>query len=640
MPFAVFRRHQRKLLAIFAILAMFGFVLADSLPRLLSGGYMGSSGDPVVVTLYGKSVHASDINAMAAERNRANRFLAELSAILYGAAGPPVFGDVTSTRALVDALILQHEADALKMPAGPEAAREWLKQVTSDKMTRELFEGALRSQANQVSGEQILRDIANQLRLNRVRQLPGSPVVTPLDVFTAYRDQNERVAVKAASFPVANFISGVGEPSRDEVQAYYEKYKDSLPDPVRDTPGFKIPRQIKAEILSIDGEALARSFQDKLTEAELRSYYENRKTEFRRSTGGLPDDIFAGDPKAELTPPQYQPFEEVRPYLATSLGEEKAQADIVNRFARIKDEVLIPFADSYHDALEEINEAKKSKVPATAVLPKAKDLKSLAAAEGMSHEITPLLTRELAENYGQISTAEVGLTRLSGGRKFAVELFDPKSSLYEPIELTDARNRHYLARKLEDLPPRVPSLDEIRPEVVLAWKLAKARPLAEKAAQTFAATTRKEGGTIKQEYVDGRPVITTQLITRLQPGLPVSPERFYQTGPPIPTELPQFPYASAALRDAIFGLEEGAVAVAPNEPRSVYYVLTLDRRLSAPFAVLYAPNGDYIRYQREAMTQAMQDRDQRWMARLREQAGLDPKWVPNDEAKGESASRS
>ena len=36
MPFEVFRRHQRKLLAIFAILAMFGFVVSDSLPRLLS----------------------------------------------------------------------------------------------------------------------------------------------------------------------------------------------------------------------------------------------------------------------------------------------------------------------------------------------------------------------------------------------------------------------------------------------------------------------------------------------------------------------------------------------------------------------------------------------------------------------------
>ncbi len=639
MPFAVFRRHQRKLLAIFAILAMFGFVLADSLPRLLNGGYIGGNGDPIVVTLYGKSIHASDINAMAAERNRANRFLAELSALLYGATGPPVFGDVTSTRALVDALILQHEADALKMPGGSGAAKEWLKQVTGDKMTRELFESALRGLANQVTGEQVLHDIGNQLRLNRVRELPGSPVVTPLDVFSAYRDQNERVAVKAASFPATNFISAVPEPTKAQVEAYYAKYKDALPDPARETPGFKIPRQIKAEILSIDGTALARSIQEKLTEAELRSYYENRKAEFIRPTG-LPDDIFAGDPKAELTPPQPQPFEELRPYLATSLGEERAQAEIVNRFARIKDEVLIPFADSYHDAVEEIAEAQKSREKTTTVLPRPKDLKSLAAAEGLSHEITHLLTRELAENYGQISTAEVGVTRLSGGRKFAGEMFDPKTSLYEPVELTDPRNRHYLARKIEDLPPRVPPLDEIRPEVVLAWKMAQARPLAEKAAKEFAATIKKDGGTIKAEHVDGRPVIATQPITRLQPGQPISPERFFQTGPPIPTEIPQFPYASAALRDAIFGLNPGSVAVAANQPRTVYYVVSLDRRLSAPFAMLYAPNGDYIRYQREAMTQAAQDRDQRWMGRLREQAGLDAKWVPSDEAKGESSSRS
>ena len=74
------------------------------------------------------------------------------------------------------------------------------------------------------------------------------------------------------------------------------------------------------------------------------------------------------------------------------------------------------------------------------------------------------------------------------------------------------------------------------------------------------------------------------------------------------------------------------MAVAPNQPRTIYYVLTQDRRLEASFAALYAPNGDYVRYQREAMTHAAQDRDQQWMGRLREQAGLDPKWVPNDEA--------
>jgi hypothetical protein len=93
------------------------------------------------------------------------------------------------------------------------------------------------------------------------------------------------------------------------------------------------------------------------------------------------------------------------------------------------------------------------------------------------------------------------------------------------------------------------------------------------------------------------------------------------------------------LRDAYFGLEPKAVAVAPNQPRTTYYVLTLDRRLPASFAALYAPNGDYVRYQREAQMRAAENRDQQWMGRLRQQAGLDPNWVPSDEAKGESSTR-
>jgi len=634
MPFAVFRRHQRKLLAIFAILAMFGFVLADSLPRLLSGNSGGSNGNPVVVTLFGRSVYRSDLNEMAAERNRANRFMAELTGFNAG----PYFGDVSSTRSLVDALILQHEADALKMPGGPEVAREWLKQMTNGMMSRELFEGAMRTFGNQVSGEQVLHDIANQLRLSRVRQLLGSPVVTPLDVFKAYRDQNERVAVKAASFPVASFLSKVADPTDAEVDQFYKKYKDELPNPSSDQPGFKIPRQVRVEVLSIDGAALTRQIQDKLPESELRSYYENRKSEFIQPTG-FPDDLFANDPKAELTPPQAQPFEEVRPYLAASLAEEKAQAEIINRFGKIKDEVMIPFADAYYDALDEINEAKKGGETTSVTLPKWKDLKGVAAREGLIQEITPMLTREQAETYGPISSAEVGLTRLSGGRKFAEEMFDPKTSLYEPVEFADVLGHRFLARKVEDEAPRVPKLDEIRDKVVEAWKMKKAEPLAEKAAQEFAAKIRKEGGTIKADSVDGRPVIATDPMIRMQPGFPMGPP-YYQSGRPTPTDIIQIPNASEALRDAYFALEPGEVAVAPNQPRTIYYVMTLDHRIPATFATLFAPNGDYIRYQREAQTQALQDRDQQWMKRLRSQAGLASDWVPSDEANRESSSRS
>ena len=184
MSFEVFRRHQKKMLATFAILAMFGFVVSDSLPKLLSPSASGR--DQPIATLYGKTVYRSGLNEMLEERTRANMFVSELSPYF----GRTPFGGVKD-RDLVDALILQHEAERLGIPAGPEMGREWLKKKTNDRMTRGLFEALLGRFNNRVSGEQLLADIANQVRLMKVQELLGYPIVTPYDVFRAYRDQNE-----------------------------------------------------------------------------------------------------------------------------------------------------------------------------------------------------------------------------------------------------------------------------------------------------------------------------------------------------------------------------------------------------------------------------------------------------------------
>ena len=74
--------------------------------------------------------------------------------------------------------------------------------------------------------------------------------------------------------------------------------------------------------------------------------------------------------------------------------------------------------------------------------------------------------------------------------------------------------------------------------------------------------------------------------------------------------------------------DEGDVAVAPNEPKTIYYVLTLNRRFPASFAVLYAPNGDYFRYRNEAVSDAFKSREKTWMEQLRVQAGLPADWSP------------
>ena len=630
MPFAVFRRHQRKLLAIFAILAMFGFVVADSLPRLLNGGG-GSGGNPTVVTLYGRDVRRSDVNEMAIARRNANQFMAELTGLATRRPVMQYFGDV-STRSIVDALVLKHEADKLGMPDGPEVAREWLKQRFGTGMTKELFELILYRFNNQVSGEQLLSQIAEQIRLTNVRFLLGSPVVTPLDVYQSYRDQTERVSVKAVGFRVEDYLSEVKDPAPSQAQAFYEKYKDARPDPTRPTPGFKVPRQIQVEVLTLDGDALTRATKDKLTEAELLSYYENHKAEFKKPSA-FPEEIFVNKPgEPNLTPPIVSTFAEVRVYIANSLADEKAQAQINDVLGKIKDEVMIPFADKYLEAAEEIAEARKQGSTSAATLPEPGSLTEIARKEGLRFEKTPLLTRDKADRYGLISGAQVGLTRLSEGHKFAEELFDTKSSLFEPIEFTDVTGHRFLVRKLQDLSPRVPTLDEIRPEVTRAWKLEQARVPAEKAAKAYAETVKKDGGAIKGEIVAGHPVITTDAVSKLQPGLPL-PGNFFMTGPPSPTEIAQIPNAGTTLRDAYFGLTEGAVAVAPDQPEAVYYVLALNRRNPASFAVLYAPNGDVARYQREAVDEAYKKRDETWLSELRAQAGLKPDWAPADEPK-------
>ena len=131
-------------------------------------------------------------------------------------------------------------------------------------------------------------------------------------------------------------------------------------------------------------------------------------------------------------------------------------------------------------------------------------------------------------------------------------------------------------------------------------------------------------------------MITTETVTKLQSGFALLlPGRENATA--TPTDIPQIPSAGPALRDAYFGLSDGSVAVAPNEPQTVYYVLTLDKRVPATFSALYAPNGDYFRYRGEAMSQAFKKRDDDWMSALRAQAGLKPDWTPSDEAKEKDA---
>ena len=627
MPFAIFRRNQKKLIAVFGIMAMLSFVVADTLPKLLSGN-KGAAADPEIATLYGKPVRRSDAQAIGSERYLANLFIEGL--VRRGLIAPNnarSFGD-TSIRADVDALILKHEADALGIPADKDTALRWLALQTNDRLTTPIAEEVVRDQIKGASGDQVLNAIADQLRLQEVFGLPGMAEVTPLDVFRAYRDQNEKVSAHVLPIKVADFLDKVPAPSASALEVFYDKYKDALPDPSSPKPGFKVPRRIRLEFVTLDLKALEKRHRDRLTEKELREAFEERKAELSKPrdslTIELPVDLFAGDPTAEITP---RLFEEARDELEREIARTKADDERTHKFEKAR-EVLADYQAKYEEANPTSDSADTSTSTAKGEVPPRPDLKALAGELGLDYESTPLLSRESAEHYGEISHSGPG----SGGRgpTFAEEAFDLKNGLFFPLDLADD-DHAFLAWKIEDRAPYTPTFDEARKDVEAAWRREQARPLAKAAAEKIAEAARKLDGDLEKAEPKDR-VITTEPISRYAPS--------FDMGPARENEIPQIPDASEALRDAVFGLEPKAVAVAPDKSETVYYVVALNARIESTFKELYAPFNGFLQFMEQiARQKAARERYLSWMSGLRAKAGLKADWEPPDEAERKTRRR-
>ncbi len=210
--------------------------------------------------------------------------------------------------------------------------------------------------------------------------------------------------------------------------------------------------------------------------------------------------------------------------------------------------------------------------------------------------MTPLLSREEAEQYGQISGAEVGLTRLSGGRKFADEFFDPKKALYEPEELTDLLGTRFLARKIKDVPPHVPSLDEVRSEVASPGRWTRLAPWPRRPPNSWPSSSRRRAARSRTARSRDIRVVTIPAIARKFTPFESLADPYPAWSEPEETPIPDVAYAGRGVPQGLLRPPAGLGRRRPQPARDVYYVMMLDRREPATFAALYAPNGDEFRY--------------------------------------------
>lgn len=194
--------------------------------------------------------------------------------------------------------------------------------------------------------------------------------------------------------------------------------------------------------------------------------------------------------------------------------------------------------------------------------------------------------------------------------------------LYEPMLAQDLDGNYYLVTKVEDVPEQVPAFDEIRSEVLQAWKVREAAKLALKRAEELAAEAQKAGDTLGTFFI-GKPyeVLTTDLFSWLTFGTtPAEMERGPRLGdaPPLTAVGPDF-------MTKAFELKGDEVAALLNYDQTNAYIFRVDRRESTPdeLKALFLKEANNWYGGRVMMMARWQNQQRRLLGELTDRLGLD-----------------
>jgi len=281
----------------------------------------------------------------------------------------------------------------------------------------------------------------------------------------------------------------------------------------------------------------------------------------------LPSDA-AKDDKKEEKPVEYQPLEEVRDLIRRELASRRTADEL----ARVMSEIHQQLDAEFNRYV--LSSGAEGREPPTGLA----DLKPLAEKHGLKHGRTgPVSFLELRE----LPVGKSGST--ATGEPLVRMLFvDRDVQLFQPQLTADVDGNRYVVLKMADTPGRVPTLAEVKGEVVRAWKKQRAAELALKRAEELAQEADKASVPLGEffandpsvqvdrtdpfsQFTGGDVSLVTQ---RVQPFRLSQPEGIIAPGPDF-------------LR-RVFELKPGQVGAVQNHDRSIAYVVRLVEHLDSP----------------------------------------------------------
>ncbi|MEM9658472.1 MAG: hypothetical protein AAF961_08935, partial [Planctomycetota bacterium] len=302
-----------------------------------------------------------------------------------------------------------------------------------------------------------------------------------------------------------------------------------------------------------------------------------------------------GGPEEEV---RYVPLDDVQDSIRDRLAEDKAIEALEVRMNEAMFELQTAYATYGAMATEALEQGEPLPQPPPALA----DLKPIAEKYGLSTDETGLFTqRELADET-IVGRAYDPQTR----RGYVADVAFGSLELYEPYLARELAGDWYLVLKTKDIPYKVPTFEEVKKKVQVAWKLREAAGLAEEKVKELAAeaTQSEESFTKFFEEKGYRVIEKTDMFSWLTFGL-AGPTGGQQ---PMVSMVPDLENIGPQFMATAFELQDDQTAGVLNFDQSEAMVIKVhSRELSRDdLQKLFLATESYSRESRVAMMRQRQ----------------------------------
>ncbi|HEV8608288.1 MAG TPA: hypothetical protein VGQ99_23340 [Tepidisphaeraceae bacterium] len=283
---AILRKNNKKIMAVIGVFLMIAFV-AD---YRLKGRTGGRGGSDVIGRIDGETVHGIEYENARAEWEMLTKGL-RIPQMIRGFDGRPQ----TEFFSFAELPLIQRFTVA--MPQQPIVAIMAARRVTSqieattyllllreaNKMDihpgRDAVQEALTSLQAFPGGDPVLRDqaVTNWLTIMAAfDRVAAAPKVTPAQSLRLLAQRQQEISLQLVEFRAEQFMRDIPEPTRPQLEEFFNKYRNDDPDTSESGFGYRYPNRVRVQYMRVPKEKLKAT----VTLEDMYGYFRNNPEKF------------------------------------------------------------------------------------------------------------------------------------------------------------------------------------------------------------------------------------------------------------------------------------------------------------------------------------------------------------------------